>query len=67
MIKMESYFCDGVPSEKEVQDLVNRANNLSIAIEIKWYVRYSGNYSRIIKPGSKFEDIWASIPKSYGM
>jgi len=73
MRKIDSYWIDGVPTLKDIEEAFQIVKaNPDIIVEIKWAVQWSGRYSRCIdrdvvnsiSPTNYLDD---HIPNIYGM
>lgn len=56
-----------VPSKEDVEECLKIAKEKHCIVELRWYKKWSGNFSRYIKEDMTFEEAWDLMPKVYGM
>ncbi len=54
-----------VPSKEDVEECLKIAKEKHCIVELQWYKRWSGDFSRYIKEDMTFEEAWELIPKAY--
>ena len=73
MRKIESYWIDDVPTLKDIEEAFQIVkSNPNIIVEIKWAVKWSGEYSRfidwdVVSSISPTDYLEYRIPHVYGM
>ena len=66
MIEVRNFKCDSsTPSEDEIREGVQIANEAGCIVRLNWFFPYSGNYRLDIMPGNTFEDCVQQLPKCY--
>ena len=64
MYEVKTYYCDGIPTDKDLERAVDATSIYNCRVELRWF--YYGEYSILIKPGEKWEDVKANkMPKTY--
>ena len=64
MYEVKTYYCDGIPTDKDLERAVDATQIYNCMVELKWF--YYGKYSILIKPGEKWEDVKKNkMPKIY--
>lgn len=71
MIRIETYFCETIPTLEDIKFAFELVES-GIAVEIKYFVRHRGWYSRLITPNivkdNTPEDYFDNvIPHIYGV
>lgn len=62
---IKEYWCDGQPTDKELQEGIRIASVEHCIVVLRWFFPYSGYYKVEIKEGMSFEECFAQIPQSY--
>ena len=64
MYEVKTYYCDGIPTDKDLERAVDATWIYNCMVELRWF--YYGEYSILIKPGEKWEDVKENkMPKTY--
>lgn len=70
MIKeVKEFMCDFdyTPTDEDIQKCLEIAKRDNCVVKLCWNKKWSGHYSRCIRPEHTFEEIKESLPKIYGM
>ena len=64
MYEVKTYYCDGIPTDKDLERAVDATSIYNCVVELKWFCY--DECSILIKPGEKWEDVKANkMPKIY--
>ena len=65
---------DLTPTKDDIMAAINYAKEKNVTVHLhwsgpgyQWYPSEKWGYIRTITPESKFEDVWDSLPKMYGV
>jgi len=61
MIPIKEYFCENIPTEKEIKRAYEIANENMCMVNLKWFVSYNGWNERYIHPNSNLDEVMNSI------
>lgn len=65
--RRKTYACDGTPRDEDVLQAIEIAQRENCQIMLCWHVKWSGNYSVLVKPDSTLESVKEKIPRVYGI
>lgn len=70
--EVKVYKCDGIPQDRDIVealDIVHQAEkeDISIIVELKWFVPYSGRYKIEIDEKDTIKSVRKKLPKTYGV
>ena len=64
--KKETYICDTIPDDEDIEKGMEIAKENDVIVEIRWHVSYWW-YNVLIRSDSEFDDIKNKIPRIYGI
>ena len=67
--EVKTFMCDFdcTPTDEDINFCIYHAKANDCIVELKWRMKWSGDYSRYIYSNSTFEQIKESLPKIYGI
>lgn len=70
--EVKVYKCDGIPQDRDIVealDIVHQAEkeDISIIVELRWFVPYSGRYKIEIDEKDTIKSVRNKLPKTYGV
>lgn len=57
MIEIKQYWIDDLPKIEDIEEVFKIVKEQNVVVEIKWYVRYAGEYHRFIFPEDTQSDV----------
>ncbi len=64
--KKETYICNTIPHDEDIEKGMEIAKENDVVVEIRWQVSYWW-YNVFIRSDSEFDDIKNKIPRIYGI
>ena len=65
------WVIDGCPTKDDIVATINAAKEHNCAIMLNWkgpgYPWYGDTYKRLVTPDSNPDDVYESLPKTYGV
>ena len=67
MKQIRSFWCDYTPTDDEVKEAIQIASDFNCVVILRWFIKYYGDYRRVITKDSDFEEVKRGLPRIYGM
>lgn len=67
LIRLKTVWCDGIPTDKDLEEAITLVHDWNSYIELRWYVRFNGNHSVIVTDEDTVKSLRERIPKRYGV